>query len=604
MPSQAIASPIPTPAPAQTARSAPPRSRNESAVGASDAHPSRTDRAERNAPSFERALDRATRTEPDAPPAESGAQPEQRTVADAATSPTSHPSEDAPIDDAPRSDDKPIDDGLDASNDDQQESASDAAPVAVVARVGADAPSKVDTPASSNPEPDAPRTPTTTRDAYAKPDNAAVKADTNARSVPSLVKHDGSSTSRVQPASADHDGAPPSGKRDVEARDQRPAQPVHRTDRGASEGTDAEAEPGTVAAKPSGEATTTTRPDAPAPTRETLDQSAPPERTPTGAPTDRIAAPTEQPQIRRLVPVATEHAAQKQSPPVNAKDNPASPPGNADAETPTTTQAPGAVQATTDLANSERDGGAQQDALADERLAPREPARAERYEPGAPRAAEPTTSAAHQSGAAQEAQSAGQVRANPAPSAQQTAQGSPSNATPATTPQQDQAAVAVANRGLEVALKQQGGSVQLRLSPESLGAIKVEMTIARGSVAATLQASTPEARELLTRNIETLRSALEAKGLNVERLSITLGPASHGGSSGHSFNANTGSQNPQQNAANPGGATQSHDHDASGERSKGSFEHHERHRHERHPSRDDSTEERLFKHRFGLHAIG
>jgi flagellar hook-length control protein FliK len=130
------------------------------------------------------------------------------------------------------------------------------------------------------------------------------------------------------------------------------------------------------------------------------------------------------------------------------------------------------------------------------------------------------------------------------------------------------------------------------------------MSIARGAVAATLQASTPEARELLSRNIETLRAALEAKGLSVERLSITLAPASQGGSSGHSFNANNGSPNAQHHAAQQNASNQSSDHDASGERSRGFFEHHERHRHDRHPTRDHATDERLFQHRFGLHAIG
>ncbi len=259
--------------------------------------------------------------------------------------------------------------------------------------------------------------------------------------------------------------------------------------------------------------------------------------------------------------------------------------GEGEAPTPAS---PGAVQAANAGARLSSDDDGAQDR---HKGASRQKAGVERVE-SAGRPAEPTTTNATNANTAHEPRGVGESRASTA----NLAQARPEAA------QHEQATVAAANRGLDVALKQQGGSVQMRLAPESLGALKVEMTISRGVVAATLQASTPEARELLTRNIETLRSSLEAKGLSVERLSITLAPASQGGSSGQSFNTNSGPQSQHQPAQGSGGQ-QSSDHDAGGERSRGFFEHHERHRQDQRGAKDHETDERLFKYRMGLHTI-
>ena len=87
------------------------------------------------------------------------------------------------------------------------------------------------------------------------------------------------------------------------------------------------------------------------------------------------------------------------------------------------------------------------------------------------------------------------------------------------------AAQASATRGLAAAVQQRGGSVTIRLSPESLGNLKIEMSLQHGSVTVDLRAATPEAHELLSQSIGTLRSSLEARGLSVERLNVHLAPA-------------------------------------------------------------------------------
>ena len=62
----------------------------------------------------------------------------------------------------------------------------------------------------------------------------------------------------------------------------------------------------------------------------------------------------------------------------------------------------------------------------------------------------------------------------------------------------------------------------MRLQPPQLGDLRVQMTIARGVVTAQFHAATPQAHALLEQSLAVLRSALEANGLTVERLTVHL----------------------------------------------------------------------------------
>lgn len=85
-------------------------------------------------------------------------------------------------------------------------------------------------------------------------------------------------------------------------------------------------------------------------------------------------------------------------------------------------------------------------------------------------------------------------------------------------------------RGLNAAVKQQGGSLTLRLTPPELGTVRIELQIAGGTLAANFHAETEPARAMLTQQMSHLRRALEAQGLNVERLSVqTMGEPGRGG---------------------------------------------------------------------------
>jgi flagellar hook-length control protein FliK len=596
MPPQAIASPNPTPTPTQASRpvtgAKASRTRNDSAPGAPDARASRTKSVKQERPSFERELDRARSADaprpedtnvpvaesaPREPVAES---PEQGGAPQGADHDAIQP---VPTVDAPEGETQPDVTAEAASDspaaplpivkgpvvnpgDSAEQDPEDAAPDARRSESGARVNDRVPKPVA--PAPNAPSSqPEVVKDA---PTETIAKPVARERAIASDDASPPAPEPRAVPTKAPVAESDPEPKH--AAPPARQQTPIAHTGEVKAQGNERDA---------------AVRPDRPTNAPVAADPDATLDDAATG----------------RLTPVATEQAAPRSGSTQAPKEpTPAQP--EPTTHTDASSRAPaGAVQAAARSSDAESD--TQGDALADERLAPPEPKRVERAESGAARAADPTQNTPNHSGAAaQDARPTGEARASSAPPAPSQHSGSPSGAQTTTTPQQDQAALAVANRGLEVALKQQGGSVQLRLTPESLGAMKIEMSIARGAVAATLQASTPEARELLSRNIETLRAALEAKGLSVERLSITLAPASQGGSSGHSFNANTGSPNTQHHAAQQNASNQSSDHDASGERSRGFFEHHERHRHDRHPARDHATDERLFQHRFGLHAIG
>jgi flagellar hook-length control protein FliK len=83
-------------------------------------------------------------------------------------------------------------------------------------------------------------------------------------------------------------------------------------------------------------------------------------------------------------------------------------------------------------------------------------------------------------------------------------------------------------RGLSAMVNQRGGVMMMSLDPPDLGDLRIRMTLSQSAVEAHFQASTPEAQALLERNLPTLRHALEAHGLTVERLGVHLQPSGSG----------------------------------------------------------------------------
>ncbi len=79
-------------------------------------------------------------------------------------------------------------------------------------------------------------------------------------------------------------------------------------------------------------------------------------------------------------------------------------------------------------------------------------------------------------------------------------------------------------RGLAQALKQRDGELTLRLRPQHLGMVRVRVRVEESSVTALLEASSEQARGLLKAHLTTLREALEARGLSVERIDVEHDP--------------------------------------------------------------------------------
>jgi hypothetical protein len=60
----------------------------------------------------------------------------------------------------------------------------------------------------------------------------------------------------------------------------------------------------------------------------------------------------------------------------------------------------------------------------------------------------------------------------------------------------------------------------MRLAPESLGDLTIDVRVQDGLVSARLRVASPQARDLLTSTADTLRAALEAQGLSVHRIDV------------------------------------------------------------------------------------
>ncbi len=79
-------------------------------------------------------------------------------------------------------------------------------------------------------------------------------------------------------------------------------------------------------------------------------------------------------------------------------------------------------------------------------------------------------------------------------------------------------------RGFNAMVNHSGGVMTMRLEPPELGQVRVQMTIAQGTVTAHFQPATAEAQAILERTLPALRAALEAHGLAAERLTVQSAP--------------------------------------------------------------------------------
>lgn len=104
-------------------------------------------------------------------------------------------------------------------------------------------------------------------------------------------------------------------------------------------------------------------------------------------------------------------------------------------------------------------------------------------------------------------------------------------AAPSTTGEVDSRTTPGVARGLQTLARQKGGSLVMRLDPPSLGPLRLDMRMEGGRVTVLMTAASESARALLRDNLGSLRTALEDRGLAVDRLAVESAGRTHESSS-------------------------------------------------------------------------
>lgn len=89
-----------------------------------------------------------------------------------------------------------------------------------------------------------------------------------------------------------------------------------------------------------------------------------------------------------------------------------------------------------------------------------------------------------------------------------------------------------AHRALSQALTSRDGTTTLRLTPDHLGPLRVEITREDAGMTGKFEVATPEARRLLESSMSELKAALEARGLRVENLEVHFSESADASRSG------------------------------------------------------------------------
>jgi len=92
-------------------------------------------------------------------------------------------------------------------------------------------------------------------------------------------------------------------------------------------------------------------------------------------------------------------------------------------------------------------------------------------------------------------------------------------------PEQEAAVSQSVKRGMSAVLRQGGGSLTMKLSPATLGDIRIEMTMQSGRVAVQFDVGSLAAYEAIKGQIGELRHSLEQRGMTVERVEAHISPA-------------------------------------------------------------------------------
>jgi flagellar hook-length control protein FliK len=78
--------------------------------------------------------------------------------------------------------------------------------------------------------------------------------------------------------------------------------------------------------------------------------------------------------------------------------------------------------------------------------------------------------------------------------------------------------------GIHGQLLPSGGTMQIHLTPATLGEVRISIQVQNGMVSASFQTSNEQATKLISHTLGDLKGVLEAAGVSVERLQVTQTP--------------------------------------------------------------------------------
>ena len=134
----------------------------------------------------------------------------------------------------------------------------------------------------------------------------------------------------------------------------------------------------------------------------------------------------------------------------------------------------------------------------------------------------------------------------------------------------------------------------MRLEPESLGSMRVQMTMTSDRISLQFHTQTSEAGTMIRESLESLRQSLESQGFKLD--SVSFQPLTR---TGHS--AMTGQQSQQESGDKPShdsGADSDQRHDAADERSRGHHDEDTSARDQEHESGVDTNSRRTVARTF------
>ncbi len=94
--------------------------------------------------------------------------------------------------------------------------------------------------------------------------------------------------------------------------------------------------------------------------------------------------------------------------------------------------------------------------------------------------------------------------------------------TPGARAETGKALLAQVSRGFASILRDKGGSLSIRLRPDTLGELKINLRVQGGGVEATFKVDNAQARDLLQSNLSQLKQTLESSGVRVDHLRVEL----------------------------------------------------------------------------------